>query len=153
MPGRKRIITGASSARRPSVRDLGALAACGNGGDLSAAFDANRRRNFGSFIAAAQDLLGCDELLIVLWIRRDIGLGAAFFILPVFEMPLERGFALGIVLSLNIVRHLLEHGYVGFDPFRLNRAPGRGIVPRRGEADRAIALAERNDGLHGTFAK
>jgi len=60
-------------------------------------------------------------------------------------MILERRFEL--------LRHVLQHLYVGRDTLRLDRTSGRGEVARGGQPQRAIAGAERNDGLHRALAE
>ena len=41
----------------------------------------------------------------------------------------------------------------GVMPLRLDRAAGRRVVARRGQPERAVALAERDDGLHRALAE
>src|SRR5579872_603315 len=93
-----------------------------------------------------------DELLVILGVRRDIGLRALLLVVAVLQMALERGFALRIVLALQIVRHILEDLDVGIDALGLNRAAGWRVVTRRGQPQCAI-LAERDDRLHRALAE
>src|SRR5690242_74218 len=69
-------------------------------------------------------------------------------------MAAQRGLALDLGRSrLDLVRDLLEHLDVGRDSLRLDRAAGRREVTRRREPQRAIARAERDDGLDRALAE
>ena len=93
------------------------------------------------------------ERLIVLRIRRDIGLRAGLLVTFRFEMPPQRCLAARIGARLELLRHLLQDLNVGRDAFGLDRAAGRGEVPRRGQPQSPIAGTKRNDGLHRSLAE
>src|SRR5262249_17047351 len=70
-----------------------------------------------------------------------------------FEVAAQRCFALDVVLSLHVIWNVLQDFDVRRDPRSLNRVPRRRVVPRRGQPQRTIAAAERNDRLHRSFAE
>ena len=72
---------------------------------------------------------------------------------PVLQMALERGLALGVVLALEVGRRVLEHGDVGLDALGLDRTARGRVIARRGQAQGAVVLAERNDGLDRALAE
>src|SRR3984893_12686374 len=88
------------------------------------------------------------ERLIVLRIRRDIGLRAGLLVTLRFELSPSRCLAARISTRLEFLRHLLQDLDVRRDAFGLNRAAGRSEVPRRGQPQSPIAETKRNDGLH-----
>ncbi len=57
------------------------------------------------------------------------------------------------VLALQLVGHVLQDLDVGLDALGLDRAARRRVVARRGQAQRAVVLAERDDGLHRALAE
>ncbi len=68
-------------------------------------------------------------------------------------MAAQRGFALGVGAGLQLFRHVLQHFDVGHDALGLDRFAGRRVVAGGGETQRAVAGAERDDGLHRTLAE
>ena len=93
-----------------------------------------------------------DQLLVVLLVRRDVGLRRRRILVAVGEMALERGLALHVVLALEIVGHVLEHLDVGLDALGLDRSARRRVIARRRQPQRSV-LAERHDRLHGALAE
>ena len=67
-------------------------------------------------------------------------------------MTLERSLALGVVLALQIVRHVLENLDIRLDALGLNRSARRRVIARRRQAQGAV-LAKRNDRLHRALAE
>src|SRR5215475_8836824 len=88
------------------------------------------------------------ERLVVLGLRRHVGLRAALLLALRLEMATQRRFAPRLGARLHLVRHLLQRLDIGHDALGLDRAAGRREVARRGEPQRAVAAAERDDGLH-----
>ena len=88
------------------------------------------------------------EGLIVRLIGGHIGLRASLLGTLAFEVAAQRRFALGVDLSLQVIRNVLQDFDVRGDARGLNRVPRRRVVPRRGQPQRAIAAAKRNDRLH-----
>ena len=111
-----------------------------------------RRRASAACLTPCSRSIGGDELLVVLRVGRHIGLRAGLLVVAVLQMALERSLALGVVLALQIVGHVLENLDVGLDALGLDRAARRRVIARRGQAQRAV-LAERHDGLHGALAE
>ncbi len=101
---------------------------------------------------AMQKVDGRDELLVLLRVGRHIGLRAGLLVVAVLQVALERSLALGVVLALQIVGHVLEDLDVGLDALGLDRAARRRVVARRRQPQRAV-LAERHDRLHGALAE
>src|SRR5438552_3914103 len=93
------------------------------------------------------------QRLVVLGVRRHVGLRAGLFVAVGFQMAAQRGLALGVGARLQFVRHVLQHLDVGHDALGLDRLARRGEVARGGEPQRAVAAAERDDGLHRTLAE
>src|SRR5262249_6242674 len=92
------------------------------------------------------------ERLVVLWIWRNIGLRAGLLVSFGLEMAAQRGLAARVGARLEFFGDLLQHLDVGRDALRLDRPSGRREIARRGQPQRPIARAERNDGLHRTLA-
>ena len=74
-------------------------------------------------------------------------------LVAVLQVALERGLALQVVLALELIGHVLQHDDVGLDALGLDRAARRRVVARRGQPQRAIVLAERDDRLHRALAE
>src|SRR5213080_2394707 len=91
--------------------------------------------------------------LVILRIRRDIGLRAGLLVAFGLEVSAQRSLAARVGARLELLRHLLQHLDVGRDTLRLYRASGRREVARGGQPERPIAGAERNDGLHRAFSE
>src|SRR4029453_2002944 len=91
--------------------------------------------------------------LVVLRIRRDIGLRAGLLVAFGLEVSAQRSLAARVGTRFELLRHLLQHLNVGRDTLRLYRASGRGEVARGGQPERPIAGAEGNDGLHRAFSE
>src|SRR5262245_50826482 len=91
--------------------------------------------------------------LVILRIRRDIGLRAGLLGAFGLEVSAQRSLTARVGARLELVRHLLQHLDVGRDALRLDRASGRGEVARGGQQERPIAGAQRNDGLHRALAE
>src|ERR1700704_4022757 len=117
------------------------------------AFRVGREGRIGP--GAAQELERRIERPVVLGLGRDIGLRAGLLVALRLEMAAQRGLALGLGRGarLHLLRHFLQDLDVGRDALGLDRLAGRREVARRGEAKRAVAGAERNDGLHRALAE
>ena len=102
---------------------------------------------------SAQQVQRHFDRFIVRVVRRHIGLRAGLLGTFGFEVAAQRCFALGVDLSLHIIRNVLQHFDVRRDARGLNRVPRRRVVPRGGQPQRANAGAERNDSLHRSFAE
>src|SRR6202030_1185003 len=101
---------------------------------------------------ATQEFQGRIERLIVFGLRRDVRLRAALLVALRLEVAAQRRFALGFVRPrFHFLRHILQHFDVGGDALGLDRTAGRCEIPRRRQPQRAIAGAERNDGLYRTL--
>ena len=116
------------------------------------------RRESGVHLLAAQKVERVVELLVVLGIRRHIGRaspsarclrvlgsGGRFRL----ASPLRLGWLNWAARSGG--RCCVDHD-VGLDALGLDRAAGRRVVARRGQAERAVA-AERDDRLHRALAE
>jgi hypothetical protein len=68
-------------------------------------------------------------------------------------MATEGSLTLDVISRLQIVGYFLEHLYVRLDAFSLDRAARRREVARRRQPQRAVARAERDDGLHRALAE
>src|SRR6185312_12870141 len=102
----------------------------------------------------AQEVVGRVQRLVVLRVGRDVRLRARLLLARVaLQVAAQRGFALGVGLVLQVVRHVLHHLDVRRDALGLDRASGRRVVARRGQPQRAVAGAERDDGLHRALAE
>src|SRR5262249_55415672 len=91
--------------------------------------------------------------LVVLRIRRDVGLRAGLLLAVALEVATQRRLSARVGPLLELIRNFLQDLDVGRDALGLDRAPGRREVARRGEPQRAVAGAERNDGLHRALAE
>src|SRR5205809_7382716 len=91
--------------------------------------------------------------LVVLRIRRDIGLRAGLLVAFGLEVSAQRSFAARVSARFELLRHLLQYLDVGRDALRLDRAAGGGEVTCGGQPKRPIAGAERSDGLHRALAE
>src|SRR5215470_18534928 len=112
-----------------------------------------RRRESRVGLDAAQEIKRHVERLVVLRIRRKVGLRAGLLLAFTLEMAAQRGLAARVGARLQLLRNVLQHLDVGRDALGLDRAAGWREVARRGEPKRAIAGAERNDGLHRALAE
>src|SRR3984893_19208955 len=90
---------------------------------------------------------------VVFWIRREIGLRAGLLVSLRLEVPAQRRLAARIGAPLELLRQLLQHFNIGGDALGLDRAAGRGEVPRRGQPQSPVAGTKRNDRLHRSFAE
>src|SRR5215468_8395762 len=104
-------------------------------------------------LASTQQRQRPQQSLVVLRIGRDIGLRAALLGALPGKVAAQRGLALGLALRLRLVRHVLQHFDVRRDALGLDRAAQWREVTRRGEAQRALVAAERDDGLHRALAE
>src|ERR1017187_9914105 len=105
---------------------------------------------------AAQQVFCHVQRLVVLLVRRNVGLRAGLFLACVaLEVAAQRGLALGagIGLRFDVIRQVLQHLDVGHDALGLDGSAGRREVARRGQPQRSVVGAERDDGLHRTFAE
>src|SRR6266478_9627528 len=102
---------------------------------------------------AADEIERGVQRLVVLRIRRDIGLRAGLLVAFGLKVSAQRRLAARVGARFELLRHVLQHLYVGRDTLRLDRTSGRGEVARGGQPQRPIAGAERNDGLHRAFAE
>src|SRR3984893_12075251 len=102
---------------------------------------------------AVEQVVGHLQRLVVLGVRRHVGLRTGLLVAFGFQMAAQRGFALGIGPRLPLVGHVLHHLDVGNDALGLDRLARRREIARRGEAQRAVAASERNDGLHRALAE
>src|SRR6266516_7695488 len=93
------------------------------------------------------------ERLVVLRIRRDIGLRAGLLVAFGLEVSAQRSFAARVSARFELLGHLLQYLDVGRDALRLDRAAGGGEVTCGGQPKRPIAGAERSDGLHRALAE
>src|SRR5579864_327480 len=134
-----------------SVRNLGRRLVVGRG----LVVGCGRRRCVRGRVGldAVQEVVGRLQCLVVLGVRRNIGLRAGLLVAVVLQMAAQRGFAPCVGPRLQLVRHVLQHLDIGHDALGLDRLAGRRVVARRGQAQRAIAAAERNDGLHRSLAE
>src|SRR5262245_62026688 len=102
---------------------------------------------------AADEIERGVERLVVLRIRRDIGLRAGLLVASGLEVAAQRSLASRVGAGLELFGHLLQYLDVGRNALRLDRASGRGEVARGCQPQRPIARAERNDGLHRALAE
>src|SRR5499427_7628750 len=102
---------------------------------------------------SAQQVQRHFDRFIVRLIGGHIGLRASLLGTLGFEVAAQRCFALGVDLSLHVIRNVLQDFDVRRDARGLNRVPRRRVIPRRSQPQRAIAAAERNDRLHRSFAE
>src|SRR5262245_28343221 len=97
---------------------------------------------------AADEIERGVERLVILRVRRDIGLRAGLLVASGLEVTTQRSLAARVGARLELLGHLLQHLDVGRDTLRLDRASGRGEVARGSQPESPSARAERNDGLH-----
>src|SRR5205814_7541487 len=107
----------------------------------------------GVALGAAQQLQGEAERLVVLRIRRHVGLRTSLLLALRLKVAAQGRLALGIGARFELVRDVLEDLDIGRDALGLDRAAGRREVARRGQPQRAVARAERDDGLHRALAE
>src|SRR5215472_138201 len=93
------------------------------------------------------------QRLVVLRIRRDIGLRAGLLVAFGLKVSAQRRLAARVDARFELLRHVLQHLDVGRDTLRLDRTSGWSEVAGGGQPQRAIAGAERNDGLHRALAE
>src|SRR5262244_1902766 len=112
------------------------------------------RRVSRFLLDAADEIVRGVERLVVLRLRRDIGLRAGLLVAFGLEVAAQRSLAARVGARFELFWHLLQHFDVGRDTLRLDRTPGRGEVAPGCQPQRAaIAGAERNDGLHRALAE
>src|SRR5262245_3943519 len=102
---------------------------------------------------AADEIERSVERLVVLRIRRNIGLRAGLLVASGLEVAAQRSLAARVGARFELLRHVLQHLDVGRDALRLDRTSGRGEVAGGRQPQRPIARAERNDGLHRALAE
>src|SRR6516225_8937804 len=102
---------------------------------------------------AADEIERGVQRLVILWIRRDIGLRAGLLVASGLEVAAQRSLAARVGARFELLRHVLQHLDVGRDTLRLDRTSGRGEVAGGGQPERPVAGAERNDGLHRPLAE
>jgi hypothetical protein len=83
----------------------------------------------------------------------DVGLRTGLLVAFGLKVSAQRRLAARVGARFELLRHVLQHLDVGRDTLRLDRTSGRGEVARGCQPQRAIAGAERNDGLHRAFAE
>src|SRR5882724_2199426 len=93
------------------------------------------------------------QRLVVLGVRRHVGLRAGLLVTLGFQMAAQRGFALGVGARLQLVRHVLQHFDIGNDALGLDRFARWREVTGGGQTQRPVAAAERDDGLHRALAE
>src|SRR5215470_6182577 len=86
------------------------------------------RRVSRVLLDAADEIERGVERLVVLRIRRDIGLRAGLLAALGLEVPAKRSLAARVGARLELLGYLLEHLDVGRNTLRLDRASGRGEV-------------------------
>src|SRR5712672_4694971 len=82
---------------------------------------------------AVQEIARHLQGLVVLGVRRHVGLRAGLLVALGFQMAAQRGFALGVGPRLQLVRHVLKHLDIGNNALGLDRFAGWREVARRGE--------------------
>src|SRR5499433_776783 len=102
---------------------------------------------------AADEIERGVERLVVLRVRRDIGLRAGLLVASGLEVAAQRSLAARVGARLELLGYLLQHLDVGRDALGLDGASGRGEVAGGGQPQRPIAGAERNDRLHRALAE
>src|SRR5262249_62307597 len=113
-----------------------------------------RNRRLGVWRVGRVLLDAADEIerrvqrFVILWIRRDVGLRAGLLVAFGLKVSAQRRLAARVGARFEFFRHVLQHLDVGRDTLRLDRASRGGEVARGSQPQRAIAGAERNDGLH-----
>src|SRR6516165_9021581 len=102
---------------------------------------------------AADEIERRVQRFVILWIRRDVGLRAGLLVAFGLKVSAQRRLAARVGARFEFLRHVLQHLDVGRDTLRLDRASRGGEVARGSQPQRAIAGAERNDGLHRPLAE
>src|SRR5258708_15659365 len=111
------------------------------------------RRVCRVLLDAADEIERGVQRLVVLRIRRDIGLRAGLLVAFGVKVSAQRRLAARGGARFELLRHVLQHLDVGRDTLRLDRTSGRSEVAGGGQPERSIAGAERNDGLHRALAE
>src|SRR2546430_7249162 len=91
--------------------------------------------------------------LVVVRIRRNIGLRAGLLVAFGLQVSAQRSLTARVGARLELLRHLLQHFDIGRDTLRLDRASGWGEVARGSQPESPIAGTERNDRLHRALAE
>src|SRR6516162_6571723 len=68
---------------------------------------------------AADEIERGVQRLVILWIRRDIGLRAGLLVASGLEVAAQRSLAARVVARFELLRHVLQHLDVGRDTLRL----------------------------------
>src|SRR5262245_40638346 len=111
------------------------------------------RRISRVLLDAADEIERGVERLIVLRIRRDIGLRAGLLVALGLEVAAQRSLPARVGACLELLGHLLQHLDVGRNALRLDGASGRVELAPACQPQRPVARAERNDGLHRALAE
>src|SRR6516162_9081636 len=77
---------------------------------------------------AADEIKRSVQRLVVLRIRRDIGLRAGLLVASGLEVAAQRSLAARVGARFELLGHVLQHLDVGRDTLRLDRTSGRGEV-------------------------
>src|SRR5262249_27383780 len=88
------------------------------------------RRVCRVLLDAADEIERGVQRLVVLGIRRDIGLRAGLLVAFGLKVAAQRGLAARVGARLELLGHLLQHLDVGRNALRLDRASGRGQADR-----------------------
>src|SRR5712671_2715109 len=112
-----------------------------------------RRRESRVCRGTAQQVKRQIERLVILGVRRNVGLRTGFLLAFGAQVPTQRGLAPGGYPRLELLGHILQHLDVGHDSLCLDGTSRRRVVARRGQPQRAIAGTERNDGLYRPLAE
>src|SRR5881392_4201801 len=91
--------------------------------------------------------------LVVLRIRRDIGLRAGLLVAFGLQVSARRSLTARVGARRELLRHRLQHFDIGRDTLRLDRASGWGEVARGSQPESPIAGSERHDRLHRALAE
>src|SRR5262249_11388799 len=100
------------------------------------------RRVSRVLLDAADEIERGVERLVVLRIRRDIGLRAGLLVPSGLEVAAQRSLAGRVGARLELLGHVLQHLDVGRDTLGLDRTSRRGEVARGCQPERPIAGAE-----------
>src|SRR4051794_1958465 len=101
----------------------------------------------------AQQVERCIKCLVVLPSGRNVGLRTGLLRAVSGEMSAHGRFALDLETALQLVRYILKDFDIGRDALCLDRLPGRRVIARRRQRQRAVAGPEWNDRLHRAFAE
>src|SRR5919197_1719382 len=88
---------------------------------------------------AADEIERGVQRLVVLWIRRNIGLRAGLLVASGLEVAAQRSLAARLGARLEFLGHVLQHLDVGRDTRRLDRTSGWGEVAGGGQPQRPVA--------------